>query len=119
MIFHKFFSTIIGTFALVSDAAIVNFYKDRECNIQIGSRNIWDNTCAKHLAGFQSLAITTAGGSDQSLTTFSLSSCTGPETNCIDATALWRCFATTDKNGGSNAIASGKICEGQPESKAK
>lgn len=55
--------------AFTTNAAIVNFYSDIDCAQFVGTRNIWDNTCAPGNPAFKSFMVTTAGGDGQNLLT--------------------------------------------------
>jgi hypothetical protein len=46
MLFGKTSATILGAFALLANGAIIEMYSDSSCQTSIGSRNVWDNTCA-------------------------------------------------------------------------
>ncbi|KAK4446201.1 hypothetical protein QBC34DRAFT_412116 [Podospora aff. communis PSN243] len=97
-------------------AAIVDFFHDRNCTDPAGSRNIWDNTCA-YTGAWESVRITTKGGSDQWLTAWSQNACAGIETRSFSAQLVGKCFWAYDQDGASNAISSyscAASCKGEP-----
>jgi hypothetical protein len=103
--------TIIAVAAFLSttNAAVLNLYSDKNCKNAAGNRNVWDNTCAP-VGGFQSYIITTAGGINQAITTWSPNDCAGTQTSCNSASSLNICYQAFDSQGGSNAISSGLAC---------
>ncbi|KAJ5805356.1 hypothetical protein N7474_011243 [Penicillium riverlandense] len=110
MMFGKLSVSIMGAYALLANAAIVEMYSDQDCQISVGSRNVWDNTCATGVPGFQSFMITTAGGSDQSLTTYSPDACALAYIACVGAGSVGTCYRSYDNDGGSNALSSSTEC---------
>jgi hypothetical protein len=106
MMFSKLFVAAVGAFAL-SNAAVLSLFGDPNCATQVGSRNVFDSTCASNgVPGFQSFMITFPGGQDQTIITFSQNICLNTQTNSVSATDVGVCFSALDKNGGSNAIQS-------------
>ena len=111
MMFGKLSPVFLGgAFALLANAAVLDLFSDQNCQNWIGSRNVFDNTCATGVPGFQSYMITTAGGDGQVITTFSRDACAGPQTTCDGAGAVGECFPAFDSVGGSNAISSATLC---------
>lgn len=110
MMFGKLSVSIMGAFALLTNAAIVEMFSDSNCQTSVGSRNVWDNTCATGVPGFQSYIITTAGGSDQLLTTYSPDACATAYITCNGAGSVGTCYPSFDSDGGSNAISSSTDC---------
>ena len=50
----------LGAFALVAEGAILSYYSDTNCQNELGSINIWDNTCHPGVGPtFNSMKITT------------------------------------------------------------
>jgi hypothetical protein len=112
MHFSKIAIAIVGS-GLVgfSNAAIVQLYADTNCRTPAGSRNVYDNTCAP-LGGYQSFKITTAGGGNQYITSYSPNSCFNDATACTKANNVGACIRATNNNGGSNAMGSDAVCCG-------
>jgi hypothetical protein len=105
MLFSKL-SLAIAAFALGTNAAIVDLYSDRNCQVPAGSRNVWDNSCAP-LGGYQSFKLTYPGGNDQVIRAYSRNACAGPETQCLRAfLASGVCYGSWNNDGGSNAMGS-------------
>jgi hypothetical protein len=108
-----FGKTVVALVAVLltstSNAAIMNFYSDQNCQNGAGSRNVYDNSCAP-TGGFQSFMITSGGGSGQQITMYSRNACAGPYTACVGAGSVGTCFRSVNGNGGSNAVSSGPVC---------
>jgi hypothetical protein len=102
-----FLFILLATLALNlgTHAAIVDFFHDRNCTDHAGSRNIWDNSCA-YTGAWESIRITTAGGSGQWLTCWSQNACAGIETRSFSAQDVGVCRWAYDRDGASNAISS-------------
>jgi hypothetical protein len=94
---------MMGAFAL-TNGAILEMFSDPNCVASVGSRNVWDNSCATGVPGFQSYMITTAGGEVQQITTYSADACAGDNTSCHPAVNTNVCYSAADSAGGSNAI---------------
>lgn len=94
-----------------TNAVIVSFYSDQNCQNMYNSRNIYDNTCATGVGGYQSFIITT-GSTDagQQVSAFSRDACAGDVTACVASNQLNRCITAVNGNGGSNAISSSTGC---------
>ena len=93
-----------------SQAYVVNLYGTTDCSGDATSRNVYDNTCA-YTEGFQSLELTTNGGSLQQLIAYSPQACAGEQTfsGCaagVDSLVIGACHQTTNSAGGSNALSS-------------
>ncbi|KAL1296495.1 hypothetical protein AAFC00_000007 [Neodothiora populina] len=109
----KFFQSLFVATAgisAVSQAYVVDIYDTKDCTGSARSINVYDNTC-KYPGGFQSLKVTTQGGSSQQLTAYSRQACAGAQTlrKCVhgpDSVPVGQCFQTTNGNGGSNALSS-------------
>jgi hypothetical protein len=111
MMFGKLSVAIMGgAYAVLTNAAIIEMFSDQNCQNSVGSRNVWDNTCATGVPGFQSYIITTAGGSGQDITTWSGDACAGVYTTCNNAGSIEVCYPAFDSSGGSNAISSAVAC---------
>ena len=110
MMFSKLSAVVLTAFAFTTNAAVLNMYSDENCENWVGSRNVWDNTCAEGVPGFQSFVITSGGGGGQLVTTWSPDACAGAYTNCVSAGSVGQCFLATDYAGGSNAISSSYAC---------
>lgn len=92
---------------------------------------VWDNTCATWMMGFQSFRVHTYGGSGQHLHAYSRNACVAPtvggysgayidgrqegaalvkevrDREDVDAAVLnYPCYETTNADGGANALAS-------------
>ncbi len=106
MLFNKLSVTIIGVFALLSNAAIIEMYNDQNCGNSVGTRNIWDDSCATGVPGFQSFKITFVGGLGQQLNVWSRDACAGPLTACVNARNTGTCYLAVNGDGGSNAVSS-------------
>jgi hypothetical protein len=109
MLLNKLSIAIAAAFALLSDAAVVDLFSDTNCQVGAGSRNVFDNSCAR-LGGFQSFRITSGGGGGQKITAYSRNDCVAPATGCTDAGQVGVCIRATNQNGGSNAISSYTFC---------
>jgi hypothetical protein len=110
MLFSKISVHAMSAFALVANGAILEMYSDRNCQNSVGSRNVWDNSCATGVPGFQSYIITWPGGDNQAITTYSRAACAGPQTTCNWAGSTGVCYPSFNSAGGSNAIGSGIAC---------
>ena|ERR1700761_3940006 len=95
--------------AATSNAVIVDLFSDTHCGTHAGSRNVFDNSCAK-LGGFQSYRITGSGGSGQVLTAYSRNDCAGAVTACTPVSVTGSCVRATNDDGGSNAMSSSPVC---------
>ena len=96
-------------FAILSLAAVVDLFSDPDCRTPAGSRNVFNNTCAR-TGGFQSFRITSGGGSGQHITAYIRNNCVVPSTSCTDAGQVDACFRATNGQGGSNALSSYSFC---------
>ncbi|KAE9364513.1 hypothetical protein N431DRAFT_474103 [Stipitochalara longipes BDJ] len=105
------FSTIalVAAFLSTANAAVINMYSDSNCQNYVGNRNVWDNTCAA-TGGFQSYMITTEGGDNQQISTYSPNNCSGSYLSCNGARSTGVCYASYNSAGGSNAISSSTSC---------
>lgn len=107
-----FATKIIASMAFLlvaSNAAVMDFYDDPNCQQYSYTRNVYDESCAP-TGGFQSYRITTAGGSTQVITTFGRNACAGDATSCVDSSSVGTCYQAINSYGGSNAVASGPGC---------
>lgn len=91
--------------AALTNAAVVHFFSDDACVTAAGSRNVYDNTVCAATGGFKSFKITTAGGSGQTIATYSSNGCVGT-IDTVAATEVGVCYSSTNSDGGSNSIAS-------------
>lgn len=107
--FVKTTLAMMGAFAL-TNGAILEMFSDLDCVTSVGSRNVWDSSCATGVPGFQSYMITTAGGEVQQITTYSQDACAGGTTSCQPAVNTNICYNAVDSAGGSNAIGSAGFC---------
>ena len=98
--------------ALTANAAVMTLYSGPDCTgFTQTDVNIWDNTCATWISGFQSFMITTNGGLGQVISTYSPNSCTGTPYTCADGVVTGTCQNSFGTNySGSNAISSGPVC---------
>jgi len=106
---NKISLAAITAFALLANAAVVDLFSDPDCRDHAGSRNVFDNTCAR-TGGFQSFRITSGGGSGQRVTAYSRNDCVAPSTSCTGADQVGACFRATNGQGGSNALSSYTFC---------
>jgi hypothetical protein len=111
MMFTKLsLAALAASYSIVCNAAILTLYSDKNCQVPYTSVNVYDNSCATGVGGFQSYNITTAGGNLQTITTWSRDACAGPSTTCDSASSTNVCYPAFDSDGGSNAISSGLSC---------
>jgi hypothetical protein len=97
----------IGTFAL-TNAVVVEMFADEGCGQSVGTRNVYDNTCAP-TQGFQSFRVISNGGGNQFVRSYSPNNCAGPQTQCIPASGVYNCIRAINGAGGSNAFGSSTI----------
>ena len=109
MMLSKISVAIATAFALSTSAAVVDMFGDAECRDRIGTRNIFDNTCAR-TGGFSSFRITSGGVGGQRITAYSRNDCVAPSITCTDAGAVGVCFRATNDQGASNALSSYTFC---------
>jgi hypothetical protein len=111
MMFGKLPVAIMGgAYVVLTNAAIIEMFSNQNCQNSVGSYNVWDNTCATGVSGFQSYIITMAGGSDQDITTWSRDACAGVYTTCNNVRSIKVCYLAFDSSGGSNATSSAVAC---------
>lgn len=107
--FGKLFIAVIGAAGLVN-GVVVRLFSDRNCNTFVEQRNVYANSCATGVHGFQSYRISQAGQGGQKVTTYNRDACAGAYTSCQGVGDLGPCFSAWNVNGGSNAISSSTIC---------
>jgi len=95
-------------------AALVDLYADENCQVLIGNKNVWDNSCAvfsKHTP-FKSYNITYPGGAHQKLHPFDYFFCLGwQKAHCPRAVVDGKCHnAAFVESGASYAMGSCMLC---------
>lgn len=111
MVAYTTFLATLTTFLVGTNAVVVDYYADQNCNQQVDNRNVYDNSCATGIAGYQSFIIR-VGPNDpnQIVTAYSRDACAGPTTACVQATTLNQCIVAVNGDGGSNAMSSSTGC---------
>nr|POE71824.1 hypothetical protein CFP56_11700 [Quercus suber] len=98
---------VVITNLVFAEGAVVTFYSGMGCTGGTSSRNVYDNSCATGVGGFQSYMITSGGGGGQQVTTYSRDACAGTTYSCVSAGDVGTCHDSFGTNGsGSNAISS-------------
>lgn len=101
----------LATSGLTANAAVMTLYSGPGCTGDTQSVNVWDNTCATAISGFQSFEITSGGGGGQQISTYSPNSCAGGYYTCVSAGDVGTCYNSFGVNfSGSNAISSSPVC---------
>jgi hypothetical protein len=96
----------LASLALTANAAVMTLYSGPDCTgTPQEDVNVWDNTCATWMNGFQSFKLTTPGGDNQFITTYSRNACAGTSYNCVQAGDIGLCLNSFGVNfSGSNAV---------------
>ncbi|KAM3517277.1 hypothetical protein MY4038_010321 [Beauveria bassiana] len=91
---------LVGT----AHAAIVKIYHDRNCQVEAGERNVWDNTCAP-TGSWSSFKIVYNGGATQKIRGHHANNCW--ETSvCTRAIASDTCYDCNKGDTSCNALGS-------------
>ncbi|KAK4445167.1 hypothetical protein QBC34DRAFT_413639 [Podospora aff. communis PSN243] len=95
-IFLAVFTVLTSVFT--ANAAIIDMFRDKNCKEYVGTRNVWDNTCAPTgEMGFESIRITAKGGFNQIITAYAADNC-APTTDdlCTPADNVGKCVRMCD-----------------------
>jgi hypothetical protein len=96
---------------IMVEGAVLTLYSGPNCSGSTSSRNVYDNTCATGVMGFQSYKITSGGTGGQVVTTFSQDACAGTWYSCESASNVGTCYNSFGTNySGSNAVSSSPVC---------
>lgn len=103
----QFQSALLALFAgiAVTNAAVIQFYSDDNCQTTTFKQNIYDTTICASTGGFKSYKITTAGGTGENIETYSTNAC-ATSTSSTSASEVGVCVVATNSNGGSNSVSS-------------
>lgn len=105
------FIVAIAASAVTVNGAVVQLFASPNCQGASSYRNVYDNTCATGVMGFQSFKITSGGGGGQTVTTYSRDACVEPHYTCVGAGDVGTCHNSFGTNySGSNAVSSGTAC---------
>jgi len=107
----KSFIVALMSNTMIVEGAVLQLYSGPGCTGATEFRNVYDNTCATGVMGFQSYMITSGGGGGQSITTYSRDACAGTTYSCVSAGDVGPCNNSFGNNfSGSNAVSSGPSC---------